>query len=176
MTRRIFYAGFSSKVIDAKWPAFETAFFAFEPHACVFMANDYFEALLADTCIVRNGAKIRSVQVNARFVLDLAASHGSAGRFFADWSDAEPVVPTGVLLRPHVAGRRLRVDDRSHSGHCRRPKASRSLVRSCLGQQALEMSGASSYSHHQGSTRCPGVWKPLPTGWCRPIRHRDPLA
>ena len=31
MTRRIFYAGFSSKVIDDKWPAFEAGFDRFDP-------------------------------------------------------------------------------------------------------------------------------------------------
>ena len=34
MTRRIFYAGFSSKVIDDKWGAFEAAFDRFDPRAC----------------------------------------------------------------------------------------------------------------------------------------------
>lgn len=97
MTRRIFYAGFSSKVIDAKWSAFEAAFFDFEPHACAFMADDHFEALLADTAIVRNGAKIRSVQVNARLVLDLATAHGGAGRFFAEWPDDDLVGLLEVL-------------------------------------------------------------------------------
>lgn len=97
MTRRIFCAGFSSKVVDAKWPAFEAAFFAFEPHACAFMTDDQFETMLADRAIVRNGAKIRSVQINARFVLDLAAAHGGAGRFFADWPDDDLVGLLDVL-------------------------------------------------------------------------------
>lgn len=34
MTRRIFYAGFSSKVIDGRWPGFEAAFDGFDPPAC----------------------------------------------------------------------------------------------------------------------------------------------
>ncbi len=63
MTRRIFSAGFSSKVIDAKWPAFEAAFDAFDPSACAFITPHRFDALLQDTGIVRNGAKIRSVQL-----------------------------------------------------------------------------------------------------------------
>jgi 3-methyladenine DNA glycosylase Tag len=89
MTRRIFNAGFSAKVIDGKWPAFETAFKRFDPHACAFMSDEYFDTLMQDRGIVRNGAKIRAVQTNAKLVLDLASSHGSAARFFAEWPDSD---------------------------------------------------------------------------------------
>ncbi|MGE4307439.1 MAG: DNA-3-methyladenine glycosylase I [Novosphingobium sp.] len=91
MTRRIFNAGFSSKVIEAKWPAFEAAFEGFDPHACAFMTEEHFDALMQDRGIVRNGAKIRAVQINARLIADLAATHGSAARFFAEWPDADYV-------------------------------------------------------------------------------------
>lgn len=106
MTRRIFNAGFSSKVIDAKWDAFEAAFEAFDPPACAFMTPDRFDLLMKDRNIVRNGAKIRSVQLNAKFVLDLAADHGGAGRFFADWPDADYVGLLGVLKQRgnHLGG------------------------------------------------------------------------
>jgi 3-methyladenine DNA glycosylase Tag len=91
MTRRVFYAGFSSKVVDAKWDAFEAAFEQFDPAACAFMTEERFDALMKNPGIVRNGAKIRSVQINAQFVLDLASAHGSAARFFAEWPDADYV-------------------------------------------------------------------------------------
>jgi 3-methyladenine DNA glycosylase Tag len=114
MTRRIFYAGFSSKVVDDKWPAFEIAFDGFDPNACAFMSEAKFDALMRDRGIVRNGAKIRSVQVNARFVLDLKAEHGSAGRFFAEWPDNDYVGLLDILkkraghLGGDAAGRFLR--------------------------------------------------------------------
>jgi 3-methyladenine DNA glycosylase Tag len=55
------------------------------------MTEERFDALMKNPGIVRNGAKIRSVQVNAQFVLDLASTHGSAARFFAEWPDADYV-------------------------------------------------------------------------------------
>src|SRR5262249_22941155 len=76
MTRRISYAGFSYKVVDDKWPAFEQGFAGFDPNACAFMSEEQFDALMRDRGIVRNGAKIRAVQRNARFLLDLRAEHG----------------------------------------------------------------------------------------------------
>ncbi|HXT77956.1 MAG TPA: DNA-3-methyladenine glycosylase I [Acetobacteraceae bacterium] len=106
MTRRVFYAGFSSKVIDDKWPAFEQGFHGFDPNACAFMTEAQFDALMRDRGIVRNGAKIKAVQVNARFLLDLKNQHGSAARFFADWPDSDYVGLLDVLKKraSHLGG------------------------------------------------------------------------
>jgi 3-methyladenine DNA glycosylase Tag len=106
MTRRVFYAGFSSKVVDDKWDAFETGFDRFDPNACAFMSEEHFDALMQDRGIVRNGAKIRSVQVNAKFLLELKAEHGSAARFFADWPDDDYVGLLDMLKKraSHLGG------------------------------------------------------------------------
>ena len=48
MTRRIFCAGFSWKVVDDKWAAFEAAFERFDPRACAFMTEERFDALMKD--------------------------------------------------------------------------------------------------------------------------------
>ncbi len=97
MTRRIFNAGFSWKVIDAKWDGFEGAFDGFDPARCAALSEAQFDALLKDGRIVRNGAKIASVQANARFIVELAAEHGRAARFFADCPDADYVGLLEVL-------------------------------------------------------------------------------
>jgi 3-methyladenine DNA glycosylase Tag len=106
MTRRIFYAGFSSRVIDDKWPAFEKGFDGFDPNVCAFMSEEHFDRLTRDRGIVRNGAKIKSVQINAQFVLALKADHGSAARFFADWPDADYVGLLDLLKKraSHLGG------------------------------------------------------------------------
>lgn len=106
MTRRIFYAGFSWKVVDDKWPAFEQGFFGFDPNACAFMTEAQFDTLMQDRGIVRNGAKIRSVQINAQFLLDCKAEHGSAARFFAEWPDRDYVGLVDVLKKraSHLGG------------------------------------------------------------------------
>jgi 3-methyladenine DNA glycosylase Tag len=106
MTRRIFNAGFSAKVVDGKWPAFEAAFNGFDPHACAFMSEERFDALMQDRGIVRNGAKIKAVQINAKLVLDLASTHGSAARFFAEWPDSDYAGLLNVLKErgSHLSG------------------------------------------------------------------------
>ncbi|MDP1738709.1 MAG: DNA-3-methyladenine glycosylase I [Caulobacter sp.] len=85
MSRCVFQAGFSWKVVENKWSGTEEAFWGFSPARCRAMSDEEFDALLRDSRIIRNGAKVRSVQNNAAFLMDLAAEHGSAGRVFAEW-------------------------------------------------------------------------------------------
>lgn len=83
MAQNIFNAGFNWKVVRSMWPGFEQAFRGFDVPACAMMNDEWFDALVTDTRIVRHGAKIKSVQENAVFLQELAAEHGSVGRFFA---------------------------------------------------------------------------------------------
>lgn len=91
MTRRIFCSGFAWTVIDKKWPGFEAAFLGFEPRRLLSQPPDFWDALLSDTRIVRNGQKIMSVERNAQFIADIAAEHGSFGRFLAAWPASDQV-------------------------------------------------------------------------------------
>ena len=99
MTRRIFAAGFSYKTIDRKWPAFETAFRGFDPRACAAMSEAHFDALMADRNFTRNGPKVQAVMRNARFLLDLAAEHGSAAKFFAAWPDTDFISLVAIVRK-----------------------------------------------------------------------------
>lgn len=84
-SRCVFQAGFSWKVVETKWPGTEAAFWDFSPARCRAMSDEEFDALLKDGRIIRNGAKVRSVQNNAAFVMALAAEYGSVGKAVGDW-------------------------------------------------------------------------------------------
>ena len=85
MARRVFCAGFVWSVIDKKWPGFEEAFLGFNPKRLLFQPAEFWEKLTQDKRIVRNPTSIRSVRDNAKFVTDIAAEHGSFGKFLAAW-------------------------------------------------------------------------------------------
>ena len=104
MAARIFSAGFVWRVIEQKWPGFEEAFAGFDVGRCAMMDDDWFDSLVADKRIVRNAAKIRSVQENAVFLSDLAKEHGGAGAAFANWP-AEDYV--GLLELMKTRGSRI---------------------------------------------------------------------
>jgi 3-methyladenine DNA glycosylase Tag len=99
MTRAVFAGGFAWHIIDRKWPGFEVAFNGFEPHACAFLNDEVFDALMQDRRIIRSPRKIMGVPRNARFVLDLAAEHGSAARFFASWPDASFIELNAIIRK-----------------------------------------------------------------------------
>lgn len=84
MARRV-CAGFVWSVIDKKWPGFEEAFLGFNPKRLLFQPSEFWEGLTWDTRIVRNPTSIRNVRDNAKFVTDIAAEHGSFGKFLAAW-------------------------------------------------------------------------------------------
>jgi 3-methyladenine DNA glycosylase Tag len=82
---RVFRAGLKHSLVDAKWPAFEQAFFGFDPHKVVLMGAEHLERLMQDARLIRHLGKLKSVPRNAQFVLDVAHERGSFGALIADW-------------------------------------------------------------------------------------------
>ncbi|MEZ5850914.1 MAG: DNA-3-methyladenine glycosylase I [Hyphomicrobiaceae bacterium] len=104
MAKRVFCAGFAWSVIETKWPGFEEAFMGFEPGRLSLLPDDYWDGLLKDARIVRNGAKVMSVRANAAFVREIAKEHGSFGRMLAGWPSSNEV---GLLEMLAKRGSRL---------------------------------------------------------------------
>ena len=104
MTRCIFRAGFVWRVIDNKWPGFESAFANFNPMAVAHFSDERLEELAQDRSIVRNFTKIISVRNNAVYVLDKQRSHGSFGAFIAEWPTSNII---GLWLELKKKGCRL---------------------------------------------------------------------
>lgn len=103
-TRQVFCAGFSWKVIDAKWEGFEEAFYGFDLGRCAFMNDEMFDRLIQDKGIVRHGTKILSVRDNAVFLDDLRREHGSVAKAFVAWPSEDYV---GLLDMLKKRGARL---------------------------------------------------------------------
>jgi len=99
MTKRVFSAGFAWSVIEAKWDGFEAAFLGFDPAMLSFQPDDYWEGLLKDARIVRNGAKISSVRENAVLIQDISKQHGGFGRFLASWPSSDEIGLLDLLAK-----------------------------------------------------------------------------
>lgn len=104
MTRSIFQAGFNWKVVDRMWPGFEEAFKGFDIPTCRMMDDDWFDALVKDTSIVRYPQKILSVQQNADFIRRISAEHRGFGRMVGDWPKSDFA---GLLEKLKKNGSRL---------------------------------------------------------------------
>ena len=91
MSLRVFRAGLKHSLVDAKWPAFEEAFFGFAPKRVAAMSDEALENLLKDERLIRHWGKLKSVRENAAAMLEIAKEHGSFGAFLADWPAADIV-------------------------------------------------------------------------------------
>lgn len=57
---RIFRAGLKHSLVDAKWPAFERAFFGFDPEKVVLMGGEHIERLMQDARLIRHLGKLKA--------------------------------------------------------------------------------------------------------------------
>src|SRR6516162_7010862 len=99
MTKRVFSAGFAWSVIESKWDGFEQAFLKFNPSKLALQSDEFWDDLMKDTRIVRNGAKILSVRENAVFVQTIAKEHGSFGKFLANWPSSDEIGLLDLLAK-----------------------------------------------------------------------------
>ncbi|GAA5316518.1 MAG: DNA-3-methyladenine glycosylase I [Candidatus Pelagadaptatus aseana] len=98
MSRRIFRAGLKHSMVDAKWPAFEQAFFEFDPYQVAMMSDEDLESLMQNDRIIRHFGKIKAVRGNAIWMLDVIREFGSFGALLADWP-ADNIVGLWTLLK-----------------------------------------------------------------------------
>ena len=77
LTKSVFDAGFSWKVVRHNWPNFLKAFDSFDIDKVAAYDERDVDRLLADQGIVRNGRKIRATIQNAQVMEQLVAEHGS---------------------------------------------------------------------------------------------------
>lgn len=91
MSRRIFRAGLSHTVVDAKWPAFEEVFAGFEPESVRAMSDEELEGLMGDARVIRHWGKIKATRENAAAMCALAADKGGFGAYLADWPATDTV-------------------------------------------------------------------------------------
>lgn len=91
MTRSIFRSGFVWRVINNKWPDFETAFHQFDLGLLMGLSEEQWTDYLQDSRIVRHRAKIMAVRSNVWFMHDTLIEYGSFGAFLAEWPTSELV-------------------------------------------------------------------------------------
>ena len=85
IAKSVFRAGFNWKVVENKWPDIEAAYDGFDPQFVAFQSDDDLDRLVKDPRVIRAWRKLKAVRANAQYVVDLAAEHGSAAKFFATY-------------------------------------------------------------------------------------------
>src|SRR5258708_6394514 len=92
LSRPVFQAGISWRVIDNKWDGIREAFARFEPSLVADYGHDDVKRLLADPRVVRSKAKIEATIDNAQALIELDAEHGSFDRYLRSHEGFEAAV------------------------------------------------------------------------------------
>jgi 3-methyladenine DNA glycosylase Tag len=76
LSKSVFQAGISWRVVDAKWPTIKPAFRGFQVERVTRMGDREIDTLAADPRVIRSRPKIAAVVHNARAILDLERGGG----------------------------------------------------------------------------------------------------
>ncbi|KVX00612.1 DNA-3-methyladenine glycosylase I [Shewanella frigidimarina] len=85
MSKRVFQSGFVWRVVDNKWPAYEKAFFDFEPMKVLMLSPDQIQQRATDPALIRHQKKTQAIVDNAYMIQQINAEHGSFAEFIANW-------------------------------------------------------------------------------------------
>jgi 3-methyladenine DNA glycosylase Tag len=118
MTKAVFQAGMSWRVIEAKWDGFREAFADFDAEKVAGFGPDDVDRLARDTRIVRNRRKIQATVDNADEILALDREHNGFRNYLHSHSSFEDTVAdlkrhfsflgdTGSYYFLHVVGEKV---------------------------------------------------------------------
>lgn len=115
MSLRVFRAGLTHSVVDARWPAFEEAFWGFDPEKMVLLTPEQVDGYMQNDRIIRHRTKLQTIPRNAQFILDIRQEQGTSfGEFIADWPSRDIIGLWRLLAR-----RGARLGGRSAAGFLR---------------------------------------------------------
>ena len=81
MSKAVFQAGISWKVVDAKWPGILKAMRGFDPVVVSKLSGADIDRLMQDTRMIRNRRKLEGIVLNARKMLELDKEFKSFRRY-----------------------------------------------------------------------------------------------
>lgn len=88
LSRLVFQAGISWRVIDAKWDGISKAFREFDPQKVAKFGPKQVDKLMDNEGIVRSRPKIEAVIDNAQTLLELDAENRGFGRYLKSHGDS----------------------------------------------------------------------------------------
>ena len=92
LSRPVFQAGISRRVIDSKWDAIRDAFAGFDPPTVADYGPEDIKRLLDDPRLVPSKAKIEATIDNAQAVIELDAEHGGFDSYLRSHRNLEQTV------------------------------------------------------------------------------------
>lgn len=104
MSKKVFQSGFVWRIVENKWPAYEQAFFGFNPMKVLMLSPEQLQERATDPTLIRHMKKTMAIYDNALMTQDIAREHGSLAEYIANWSSEDI---TGLWAQLKRRGTRL---------------------------------------------------------------------
>ncbi|MFV7771201.1 DNA-3-methyladenine glycosylase I [Shewanella marisflavi] len=85
LSKKVFQSGFVWRIVENKWPAYEEAFFGFEPHKILMLSPEQIQQRASDPSLIRHLKKTMAIYDNALMIHEIKLAHGSFAKYIADW-------------------------------------------------------------------------------------------
>lgn len=85
LSKKVFQSGFVWRIVENKWPAYEEAFFGFEPHKILMLSPEQIQQRASDPSLIRHLKKTMAIYDNALMIHEIKLAHGSFSKYIADW-------------------------------------------------------------------------------------------
>ena len=92
MSKVVFQAGMSWRVVNSKWPDIREAFYGFDPVTISNFTGVELDKLTQDRRVIRNRRKIEAIVTNARRMLELDKRHRGFRNFLRSHNGFEELV------------------------------------------------------------------------------------
>lgn len=92
MSRVVFTAGISWKVIEAKWDGITAAFDRFDPETIAAYTPDDLDRLMQDRRVIRNRKKIEAIAENAGELIVTDREFGGFEKYLDSFSDNDALI------------------------------------------------------------------------------------
>jgi DNA-3-methyladenine glycosylase I len=92
ISRAVFSAGISSRVVEAKWEGIREALARFDPKSVAELDARDIDALMADPRLIRNRGKLEGTVDNAQTIIELESEFGSFRRYLRSQGDYDSTV------------------------------------------------------------------------------------
>ncbi|WP_286234057.1 DNA-3-methyladenine glycosylase I [Thalassotalea sediminis] len=104
MTKKIFQSGFVWRVVEKKWPDFESVFFDFNIEKILMMPEEMLEQKASDPKIIRNFNKVKTIKANAQMMFEEQQNGHTFAEFISHWPSTD-IIGLWAYLKKH--GQRL---------------------------------------------------------------------
>ena len=92
MTKSVFQARTSWRVVESKWAGIREALHEFNTKAVAGLGPEDIDALVQDTRVIRNRRKLEAIAGNARRMVELEKEHGSFRNYLRSHADFDATV------------------------------------------------------------------------------------